>query len=138
MAALGLCCSAWSFSSCHEQGLLFAATCGLLIVVASLVGRAGAAGTRASVAASHRLRSYGALALEHGLRYSVACGIFLDQGLNLCPLNWQADSFPLCCQGSPTRNFNMKLELEVNLIDGKFSFPLSPFPLRTSEQNGFT
>ena len=23
---------------------------------------------------------------------SIACGILLDQGLNLCPLHWQADS----------------------------------------------
>ena len=28
----------------------------------------------------------------HGLSCPVACGIFLDQGSNLCPLHWQADS----------------------------------------------
>ena len=41
-----------------------------------------------------------AWALEHagsvivlpGLSCPVACGIFLDQGLNLWPLHWQADS----------------------------------------------
>ena len=37
MAALGLHCCARAFSSCSEQGLLFAAVCGLLIVVVSLV-----------------------------------------------------------------------------------------------------
>ena len=37
LAALGLRCCAWAFSSCSEQGLLFIAVCGLLIVVASLV-----------------------------------------------------------------------------------------------------
>ena len=37
LVALGLCCCAWAFSSCSEQGLLFVALCGLLIVVASLV-----------------------------------------------------------------------------------------------------
>ena len=31
----------------------------------------------------------------------MACGIFLDQGLNLCLLYWQADSLPLSHQGSP-------------------------------------
>ena len=31
--------------------------------------------------------------LTHGLSCSVACGIFLDQGLNWYPLHWQADSF---------------------------------------------
>ena len=31
---------------------------------------------------------------------SEACGIFLDQGLNPCPLHWQVDSLPLSHQGS--------------------------------------
>ena len=31
----------------------------------------------------------------------MACGIFLDQGSNPCPLHWQADSQPLRQQGSP-------------------------------------
>ena len=29
---------------------------------------------------------------QHGLCCFVGCGIFLDQGLNLCPLHWQAYS----------------------------------------------
>ena len=32
---------------------------------------------------------------EHRLSCSGACGIFPDQGLNPCLLNWQADSYPL-------------------------------------------
>ena len=32
---------------------------------------------------------------ECRLSFSRACGIFLDQGWNPCPLNWQADSYPL-------------------------------------------
>ena len=28
----------------------------------------------------------------HGLSSPEACGIFLDQGLNLCPLHWRVDS----------------------------------------------
>ena len=35
---LGLCCRVWAFSSCNEQGLLFAVVCRLPIKVASLVG----------------------------------------------------------------------------------------------------
>ena len=31
--------------------------------------------------------------MAHRLSCSTACGIFLDQGSNLCPLHWQADSF---------------------------------------------
>ena len=34
----------------------------------------------------------------HRLSCSVACGIFLDQGLNSCPLQWQADCYPLYYQ----------------------------------------
>ena len=40
MAALGVCCCAWAFSSCGEWGLLFVEVRGLLIAVASLVARA--------------------------------------------------------------------------------------------------
>ena len=41
MAALGLHCCAWAFSSCGERGILFIAVCGLLIAVASLVTEHG-------------------------------------------------------------------------------------------------
>ena len=37
LAALGLCCCVWAFSSCGEQRLLFIGVRGLLIAVASLV-----------------------------------------------------------------------------------------------------
>ena len=37
LAVLGLCCCAWTFSSCGEWGLLFVAVRGLLTAVASLV-----------------------------------------------------------------------------------------------------
>ena len=37
LAALGLRCCVWAFSSCGEQGLFFVAERGLLIVVASLL-----------------------------------------------------------------------------------------------------
>ena len=36
-----------------------------------------------------------------GLSCSAACGIFPNYGSNLCPLHWQADSYPLSHQGSP-------------------------------------
>ena len=43
----------------------------------------------------------GSAVVVHGLSCSVPCAIFLEQGLNLCPLLWQADSCPLYHQGSP-------------------------------------
>ena len=39
--------------------------------------------------------------MVQGLSCSQACGIFSDQWWNLCSLNWQEDSYPLCHQGSP-------------------------------------
>ena len=41
MAALGLHCYTWAFSSCGEWGLLFVVVRGLLIAVASLVAEHG-------------------------------------------------------------------------------------------------
>ena len=43
----------------------------------------------------------GSVVVAHGPSCSAACGIFPDQGLNPCPLHWQADSQPLRHQGSP-------------------------------------
>ena len=59
----------------------------------------------------------GSVFVAHGLCCSAACGIFLDQGSNPRPLHWQADSSPLCHQGSPLpsflRMFLTKAELET-------------------------
>ena len=87
--------------------------------------RARALGARASVAVARGLSSCGLQALErrsvivvHGLSCSAACGIFPDQGSNPGPLHWQADSQPLCHQGSPdpllileflAANFNLEV-----------------------------
>ena len=41
---------------------------------------------------AHRLWSAGSVLIAHQFCCSMACGIFQDQGLNLSPLHWQADS----------------------------------------------
>ena len=64
MAALGLHCCMWAFSSCGELGLLFVVVHGLLIVVASLVVEHGLLIVVASLVVEH-----GAL----GMRVS-SCG----------------------------------------------------------------
>ena len=46
-------------------------------------------------------RRAGSVVVAHGPSCSTACGIFPDQGSNLCPLHWQVDSQPLPHQGSP-------------------------------------
>ena len=77
-------CSAWAspcgdFSCCGAQAL----------------------GAQASVLVPCRLWSTGLVAVAHRLSCSVACEIFLDQGLNPCLLHWQVDSQPPDHQGNP-------------------------------------
>ena len=91
MAVLGLRFCARAFSSCGKWGLLFITVRGPLTIAASLV-------------AEHRLqtrRLTGLVIVAHGPSCSAACGIFPDQGSNPCPPRRQADSQPLCHQGSP-------------------------------------
>ena len=59
------------FSSCREQGLLFVAVRGLLIVVASFVAEQGLESTRASVVVALGLSSCDTQALE---RRVSSCG----------------------------------------------------------------
>ena len=54
-----------------------------------------------SVVAVLELWSTGSVVMVLGLSCSAACGIFLDQRSNSCPLHWQADSLPPSHQGSP-------------------------------------
>ena len=60
LAALGLRCYMWAFSSCGERGLLFVTVRELRIAVASLVVGAWALGAWASVVVARRLSSCGA------------------------------------------------------------------------------
>ena len=76
---------------------VFIATCGLSLAVAgrgcSLVVGCGPILVVASLVVEHRLKGMQAsVVVVHGLDCPMACGIFPDQGLNLCPLHWQADS----------------------------------------------
>ena len=82
-------------------GYSLVAASGLLIAVTSLVVHR-LWGKRASVVATCALNSYGPWSLEQGSVVEVqgiscpeACGIFLDQESNPCPLQWQVDSLPL-------------------------------------------
>ena len=62
------------------------------------------------------LYSAGSVVVVHGLSCSAACRIFPDQGSNPCPLHWQADSWPLCHQGSPRYTFSIVYYLGVELL----------------------
>ena len=71
----------------------------LLVVAASLV--------------DHGLSSAGSVVVACGLSCSEACGIFLDQGSNPCPLHWQADSYLLDHQGNSTFSFLLSMGLRA-------------------------
>ena len=94
------CCTVFSLYV-ESRGYSLVAVCGLLVVVASLVERGiqvhglRSLQHRGSVVSAPRLQRTGSVAVAHGLSCSLACGIFLDQGSNLCLLHWQADSLPL-------------------------------------------
>ena len=79
LAALGLRCCAQAFSSCSEWGLLFVIEWGLLITVASCWG-------------VQDLGTWAWVVALHGLSGPAASGLLPDQGLNPCPLHWQAGS----------------------------------------------
>ena len=88
------------FYSCSEQGYS-SAVHRFLLVMASLVAE------HEWALGSMGFGTCGSLALEHGVSCSVACGIFPDQGLNLCLLHWQVDSLPLSHQQSPFPVFSV-------------------------------
>ena len=90
---------------CAGSSLLHGLFCGcgkrrLLTAVTSPV-KPGLEGGKASAVAAPGLVSTGSVLVAQGLSCSEACGIFLDQGSNPCPLHWQADSLPLSHKGSP-------------------------------------
>ena len=88
MAVLGLhCCSSFSLVAVSTEYVLFVAKHG-----------------GASVVVAPGFESSGSVFVVHGLRYSTICGVFLDQGSNLCLLHWQVDSLPLSSQGSPAKD----------------------------------
>ena len=93
LAVLALrCCAGFSLVA-ERRGCSLAVEQELLVAVASLV----AYGLRSC---SSRALSTSSAVVVHGLSCSAACGIFLDQGSNLCLLHWQVDSLPLSHQGS--------------------------------------
>ena len=56
-------------------------------------------------------RRAGSVIVAHGPSCSPSYGILPDQGSNLCPLHWQADSQPLRHQGSPQEVGNSYITL---------------------------
>ena len=73
-----------------------AAVHGLLTVVTSLIAE-----RELQAHGFQWLQHVGSVVVVHRLSCFAVCGIFLDKGLDPCPLHGQADSYPLYHQGSP-------------------------------------
>ena len=90
---------------------VFIAVCGLSLVVASrdysLAAMCRLPLVVASPCRTWALGLMGSVIVAHGLSCSTACGIFLDQELNPCPLHWQVNSKPLDHQGSLRNGVNL-------------------------------
>ena len=80
MAVLGLCCCMQAFFSCEEQEVL-----------SSCSAQASYCGCFSCCREGAPIQALSVVVVQ-GLSCSVACEIFLEQGLNQCPLYWQADS----------------------------------------------
>ena len=103
---------------------VFVSVRGLSLVVASgghsSSGCAGLSLSRPLLLRSTGSRHAGSVIAAHGPSHSAACGIFPDQGSNPCPLHWQADSQPLCHQGSPPRLLSFVTEDRRQTLVGSF------------------
>ena len=64
----------------------------LFIGVLSLVAEHGLSGAWASVVVAPDLQRIELVVVAYELSYPAACGIFPDEGLNLCLLHWRVDS----------------------------------------------
>ena len=93
MAVLGLDCCAGSSLVVVSGGYSPATVCRPLVAVEQ---RLQGARLQESLLPGSR-----AHAVVHGLSCSMACGIFLDQGLHPCFLHWQADLFTTEPPGKP-------------------------------------
>ena len=65
--------------------------------------------------------------VAHMLHLSTACGTSPDQGLNLCPLHWQADSLPLAPPGKSCILSNQNSMHASRLLSNTSSILMKPF-----------
>jgi len=115
MSVLGLLCCACIFSGLRWAGAPLQLLCAGFSF-GDFCCRALALAARASAVVTPRLWSTGSIVVVHGLSCSPACGILLDQGLNLCLLHWQVESLQLSDQGSPRKMLLIAMIRWPNLI----------------------
>ena len=110
---LGLCRCMQAFFSCDKREVL--SSCGAQVSYCSHFSccREGAP------------RQAGSAVVVQELSCSVACEIFLDQGLNQCLLHWQAGSLPLSHRGSLRVRFDLQFIHPVFLRSVFLAFVLN-------------
>jgi len=74
-----------------------------------------------SVVAAAGLWNTGSIVVAHRLSCSEACGTLLDQGYDLCLLQWQADTPPLSHQGSPCLSSIKWKKMIMKILRKKFA-----------------
>ena len=98
-----------------------------------------------------RFQSTGSIAVVHRLSCFMSCGIFLDQGSNLCLLHWQVDSLPQSHQGSPvepvlrvsifltTQKQDLHLRMDIGKKHWRFSEKRGSvkWSWKVGDENGF-
>ena len=100
-------------------GYCLPVVCRLLTAVASLVAELGVLGIWAS-------------AVSYGFSFFRACGIFLDQGLNLYFLHWQADFLPLSSTGKSKILYFWSINIKY--FEGKIFKCLEVYEFLAKEQ----
>ena len=115
------------FSSC----ITWASHCGDFSVVEH-----GLQGSWASVVAARGLQITGSIIVAHGLSCSTACGIFLDQGSNLCLLLFFTTKPPekpqkrgFLTTGLPGKSLEHFYHSHMNLCANQHSIPIFPLNL---------
>ena len=96
LAAMGLCCCTWTYSSCGEWAYT-------LRQWTTHVGSFSCC--RAQAYGIQWLPCTRSVIAAQGLIGSAVCGIFQDQGWNWGPLHCKVDSLPLDQQGNPQNHF---------------------------------
>ena len=89
-------------------GLTNFVLCGFSLVAASSYSSCGDFSLRWLLLLQSTRGCLGSVVVAHWLSCSAACGIFPEQGLNSCPLHWEADTEPLDHREVPIILYNNK------------------------------
>ena len=114
------------FCSCASGGYSLAVVHKLLTAVSLLLLSIGSRALRlqqlklvGSGVVAPRLQGLRSVDVAHGFCSSLVCGIFPDQGQNLCLLHWQAASLPLSHEGSLVLVYHFYSVLYWRIQSGK-------------------